>query len=129
MIYKLLLTSLFQGNIMHALRAPCEDAVRYVLPSIRSVLANYLYREKGLSQLEIAKILGVSQSTVSRYVNRERGLYAAILLEIPGLKSLLEKTAKALLENKATSRLMCELCDYIRSKAPEWPKGVRSSVG
>lgn len=106
-----------------AMRAPCEAVVRYMLPSIRSVLANHLYREYGLSQLKIARILGVSQSTISRYVNRERGLYASALLKIPGLKDMLDKTAKELIEGKSPEKPICSLCRYIRETAPEWPRG------
>jgi len=107
---------------MSTMRAPCEYAVKYILPSIRSVLANHLYKEYGLSQLEIARLLGVSQSTVSRYVNRERGLYASAILEIPGLREKLDETVKAVLKNGCREEAICSLCKYVREIAPGWPR-------
>ncbi len=49
-----------------------EVASRYVYPSLRRRLVERL-REKGLKQTEIAKLLHITQSAVSRYLREERG--------------------------------------------------------
>ncbi|RLG81131.1 MAG: transcriptional regulator [Thermoprotei archaeon] len=49
-----------------------ELAARYVLPSIRRLLVEELWNN-GLSVREIAGILGISYSLVSRYLRGERG--------------------------------------------------------
>ncbi|NJE48754.1 helix-turn-helix domain-containing protein [Thermococcus sp. 9N3] len=49
-----------------------EVASRYVYPSLRRRLVEHL-REKGLKQTEIAELLHVTQSAVSRYLNMDRG--------------------------------------------------------
>ncbi|WP_456423878.1 transcriptional regulator [Thermococcus sp.] len=49
-----------------------EVASRYVYPSLRRRLVEHL-REKGLRQREIAGLLHVTQSAVSRYLNMDRG--------------------------------------------------------
>ncbi|AEC52560.1 hypothetical protein PNA2_1645 [Pyrococcus sp. NA2] len=49
-----------------------EVASRYVYPSIRRRLVQAL-SEKGLKQREIAKLLHISQSAVSRYLRMNRG--------------------------------------------------------
>lgn len=50
----------------------CELIVKYILPSVRASLVRKL-AENGMSQSEIADILGLSQSAVSRYIRMERG--------------------------------------------------------
>ena len=49
-----------------------EVASRYVYPALRRRLVEHL-REKGLKQTEIAELLHVTQSAVSRYLNMDRG--------------------------------------------------------
>ncbi|ASJ02883.1 transcriptional regulator [Thermococcus profundus] len=49
-----------------------EVASRYIYPSIRRRLVEVL-REKGLKQTEIAELLHITQSAVSRYLKMDRG--------------------------------------------------------
>ena len=51
-----------------------EVASRYVYPSLRRRLVEHL-REKGLKQTEIAGLLHITQSAVSRYLREERGRF------------------------------------------------------
>ncbi|ASJ04397.1 transcriptional regulator [Thermococcus barossii] len=51
-----------------------EVASRYVYPSIRRRLVEVL-REKGLKQTEIAELLHITQSAVSRYLKMDRGAF------------------------------------------------------
>lgn len=50
-----------------------ELAYRYVFPSVKKRLVEIMYREYGISQWRISRILGIDQSTVSRYLSGERG--------------------------------------------------------
>lgn len=49
-----------------------EVASRYLYPSIRRRLVEVL-RERGLKQTEIAELLHITQSAVSRYLKMDRG--------------------------------------------------------
>ncbi|WP_048147922.1 transcriptional regulator [Palaeococcus ferrophilus] len=49
-----------------------EVASRYIYPSIRRRLVEIL-RERGLKQMEIAELLHITQSAVSRYLKMDRG--------------------------------------------------------
>ena len=49
-----------------------EVASRYIYPSLRRRLVEVL-REKGLRQTEIAGLLHITQSAVSRYLRMDRG--------------------------------------------------------
>lgn len=52
-----------------------ELAYRYVYPSVRRRLVQVLYLDFGLKQLEISRLLGLTQSAVSRYVTSSRGVF------------------------------------------------------
>jgi predicted transcriptional regulator len=96
------------------LKAPCEELVRYVLPALRGALVTYMYVEKRMKQVDIAKLMGVSQSAVSRYVNMERGLYRKLVEEVPGIKGLLEEAVTRLGRGEEVS--LCDLCSRMREE-------------
>ncbi len=50
-----------------------EVASRYVYPSLRRRLVEILYRNHKLRQTEIANLLYITQSAVSRYLKMDRG--------------------------------------------------------
>ncbi len=54
-------------------RPPCEIAVKYVWPAFRNLVAKRLVTEYKLSQVEVAKLLGVTQAAVSYYLSGKRG--------------------------------------------------------
>ncbi len=54
-------------------KAPCEIAVKYVWPAFRNLVARRLVVEYNLSQVEVAKLLGVTQAAVSYYLSGKRG--------------------------------------------------------
>ena len=49
-----------------------EAVAKYVYPSLRRRLVEIL-REKGLNQMQVAKLLYITQSAVSRYLRMNRG--------------------------------------------------------
>lgn len=100
------------------MQAPCETMGKRILPSVRSAIVSYMYKDLGLTQLKIAKILGVSQSSISRYLNNQRGTWRAY--SVPGLEDKVKEIAKLLVEGKIDRReVLCEVCRYIRSNYPE----------
>ena len=69
-----------------------EIVVDEFLPTFRSLLAEAL-RDRGLTQSEVADLLGISQSAVSKYVHGEVEQNAA-LLDHRGLTELVERVAE-----------------------------------
>lgn len=51
---------------------PQEIETYYVIPSIRKHLTIFM-KEKGLKQMEIAKILAIKDAAVSQYLSEKRG--------------------------------------------------------
>ncbi|AEM38542.1 transcriptional regulator, XRE family [Pyrolobus fumarii 1A] len=74
-----------------------EVAYRYVYPSVRKRLVEKL-SEKGLTQTEIAKLLHITQSAVSRYLSAERGA-PLDLKPYPDIDAELEQLAQEILSS------------------------------
>ena len=51
----------------------CDVLVRKMLPSMRAEMVSRLVNERGLSQSEASRRLGVTRAAVSQYVSRKRG--------------------------------------------------------
>lgn len=51
----------------------CEVAVKSVVPAIRCAIAKQLIQTYGLKQREVASLLGITQTAVSKYTRHVRG--------------------------------------------------------
>jgi uncharacterized protein len=98
---------------------PCEVGVKTVLPAIKAIMARQIMQKHGLNEQETAKLLGLSQSAVSRYSSKERGN----LITIEGsndILALIEQMVANLIKepnNKAEMlKLFCQTCQSIREK-------------
>lgn len=98
---------------------PCEVAVKCLLPPVRATIAKTLTTKHNLTQIEAAKLLGISQPAISLYERKMRG--KAINLESdPEIAKLIENLAEALvrgnLSRKDFIQAFCEICKAIRAK-------------
>lgn len=75
---------------------PQEIEVWYVLPAIRRELAKVMI-EKGIVQKKIAKILGVTEASISHYIKDKRG--GKVKLS-KGVKEDIKKSADIILEDQ-----------------------------
>ncbi len=78
-----------------------EIVVEEFLPTFRSLLAEAL-RERGLTQNEVANLLGISQSAVSKYVHGEIKRNERLLTD-PQLQELVEELADGLAAGEITT--------------------------
>ena len=96
---------------------PCEIAVRSVIPAVRALIAKELMEEQGLSQDEVAEILGISQSAVSKYSRKVRG-HAIKVDDIEEIRPLIDGMVILLLDRKRQSaellQLFCQACIAVR---------------
>ncbi len=74
---------------------------RRFLPTFRSLLADAL-RERGLTQSEVADLLGISQSAVSKYVHGDVARHEDLLAH-RGLEELVERLADGLADGDMSS--------------------------
>lgn len=96
---------------------PCEIAVKSVIPAVKALMAQQLVEKHGLKQDQVAKILGISQSAVSKYTCKVRG-YVIKIDDIDEIQPLMDKMI-ALLVNEAHDRnsfllIFCQTCIAIR---------------
>lgn len=97
---------------------PCEIAVKCVLPAVRAMIAKDMMK-KGLRQVDVANLLGVSQSAVSLYGRKIRGR-AINLEEEEDIVAMIGDVSSSLYDGnmgyKDFITKFCELCRVIRGK-------------
>jgi predicted transcriptional regulator len=98
---------------------PCEVAVKSVVPAIKALVAIQLVEKHGLRQDEVAQILGVSQSAVSKYTSKTRG-YIVKIDDIQDVQPLIDKMVVLLLagayERQGFLAFFCNTCAAVRKR-------------
>ena len=97
---------------------PCEVAVRTVSPALRALLAQTLMQKHEMKETQVAQILGITQSAVSKYSKGVRG--TAISMEnLPEIQTLADQMISHLLANPVQQievmKLFCQACTLVRS--------------
>jgi hypothetical protein len=96
---------------------PCEIAVKAVIPAVKALIAKELVEKRGLKQDEVAQLLGISQSAVSKYARKVRG-YVIKIDEIKEVEPLLNRMIDLLLnetyERAEFLKFFCQTCIAIR---------------
>lgn len=90
----------------------CQVFNKKFLPAFRALLAHKLVREYGLTQTEVARLLGVKQSLVNYIITGRRKVkYAESLSNIGFIKQLVDETAEELASSKKTlDEQACKIC-------------------
>jgi hypothetical protein len=99
----------------------CEEFVRNVLPTARSLIARKMLKERGLTQVQVATVLHVSQASVSQYLNARRGeKLMTKLANDPDVNKFLDRLVDDLLDESTPDEhkesLMCDLCALVFKK-------------
>jgi predicted transcriptional regulator len=105
--------------VKNRLILPCEIAVKSVIPAIKATLAEKLVETYGLKQDQVAEILGISQSAVSKYTRQVRGHVIKIdnIEEIqPLINRIVNLLVNGTLERAEFLRLFCQICIIVRKK-------------
>ncbi|HVP15846.1 MAG TPA: helix-turn-helix domain-containing protein [candidate division Zixibacteria bacterium] len=110
-------SNLNRSNGEFHLILPCEVAVRSVIPAVRALIANELMEEQGLKQDQVAEILGISQSAVSKYSRKVRGR-AIKVDDIEEIRPFIDGMVILLLDRTRQSaellQLFCQACIAVR---------------
>jgi len=98
---------------------PCEVGVKSVLPAIRALVARTIVEKHGIKEKQVAEILGLSQSAISRYKSKARGNRISIE-KVPEVQTLIDQMINVLLNNTHQRNeiriLFCQICKIIREK-------------
>ena len=99
---------------------PCEVGVQTVLPAIRALMARTILEKHGLKEKQVAELLGLSQSAISRYTRRNRGNTLTIE-NLPEVETLIDQIillvfSKESYQTAEIMGLICQTCKVIREK-------------
>ncbi|MBA7504208.1 hypothetical protein ES706_02835 [subsurface metagenome] len=95
------------------MRPPCEVVVKEVLPAIRAMLVKELVERHRLSQVEVARKLGITQPAVSQYLRMLRGAGrgSALFKNIKKhVRELADDIARGKLKRKQIIERYCMIC-------------------
>lgn len=98
---------------------PCETASKSVIPAIKAIMAEELLEKHGLSQNQVAEILGISQSAVSKYSSKARG-HIIKIDDVEEIQPQINRMIILLVSRKGRRseflHLFCQTCRVIRRK-------------
>ena len=93
---------------------PCEKVVREHLPAIKAALARNLVKE-GMSQVQVSKLLGTTEATISHYMKGERGQALLGQRILDDISHLAGRITKSRLKADEISQEVCGICQKVRS--------------
>ncbi len=97
------------------MKAFCEMASKVIIPAVRALIALMLIEKFSMTQVEIARRLGITQPAISYYMHSRRGKLAiSILKNDPEVMKLIEKAADMIYEEKVDDEILCDICRTIR---------------
>ena len=95
--------------------APCEVAVKSVIPAIRAYIAKQLIQAYNMRQTDVADLLGITQTAVSKYVGNVRG-QALRIDQKDEIQSMMNKIASRIADKKTSGpQLTLEFCTVCRA--------------
>ncbi len=107
------------------IRPRCEIIVQYVLPAIRAEMAVRM-KDEGISQAQIARILGVTPAAVNQYVKSKRGTTGHDMEVFKAIDSYLEEYKG---HPEELSEHLCDVCNKIKSLIDKRDEEATTDVG
>jgi predicted transcriptional regulator len=100
--------------LLREMKSLCEEVSRDIIPAARALLVKDLVEKHGLSQVEIASRLGITQPAVSQYLRSLRGTNRTeVLLRssdfMESLMRLSDDVAAGKLHGIKISEMYCKL--------------------
>jgi predicted transcriptional regulator len=92
------------------IRPRCEIIVQYVLPAIRAEMAVRM-KDEGISQAQIARILGVTPAAVNQYIKSKRGTAGQDTEVLEVIDEYIEKYRN---DPDELSAHLCDVCNKIK---------------
>lgn len=96
----------------------CEVIVTSVLPAIRSIITRELLNTYGLTQKEVADLLGLTQPAISQYMRESRGIKVKLLEKEPEIMKMIDDLSKDIIHEKVRPKELqlkfCKICKSVR---------------
>jgi uncharacterized protein len=90
----------------------CDSLARKYLPGIRAEMVYRLVNDKGMSQSDAAKRLGVTRAAISQYMSKKRGAEIQLCGEID---ALIDRWAMAV-AGEDDHITLCDVCKCAMKK-------------
>ncbi len=101
------------------MRTFCEIASKTLIPSLRALIASILIEKYKMTQVDVARKLGITQPAISYYLRSKRGKQALdILRSNEKIMKLVAEMADKIYREDNTEIIykdFCSLCSAIRS--------------
>ena len=98
------------------MKVPCELIVTYVLPTAKGALAKELVNKHGMTQIQVARLFGVTSAAVSQYLKGIRG--GNSIIDKSAYKddfyAMIEDMADSIAAGMDVAEALCLICDYVR---------------
>ena len=105
----------------------CEVFVKEALPTTRSLLARRMMNEMGMTQMQVASVLGISQASISQYLSSKRG--SSLLKELSSdsqIKSSMDTLLNKLIDRKLSAEqkqnAFCDFCEVATRRLRKGPR-------
>ncbi|MFX1510741.1 MAG: transcriptional regulator [Promethearchaeota archaeon] len=96
---------------------PCEAVVWKALPAIKSSLARALVNE-GMTQVQVSKILGTTEATISHYMKGERGSSVVLEKKIQeAINTVAHKISTGTIAEDQITKEVCGICQQVRENS------------
>jgi predicted transcriptional regulator len=92
------------------MKLPCEFIVRELLPAIRAEIVKLLVNKYKMKQEDVADILAIKQSTVSRYVAGTRGSDEKLPIRFSKIQRYIDTTTEEI-HREEFSKISINFCD------------------
>jgi len=96
---------------------PCEIAVKSVIPAIRAYVAKELTQTHKMKQTDVANLLGITQTAISKYVRDVRGRIIKIDQTVD-IRNMMNEIAAKVADQKISGPQLtlrfCEVCKTVR---------------
>jgi hypothetical protein len=92
----------------------CSKVISEIIPSFRAIIANKLL-EKGMTQKDVSKLLGITQPAISQYKSGLRGLITEKMIKNKKFMKYLDNVTEKVYNNSLDINLKtCEICRATR---------------
>lgn len=103
------------------MKPPCIIVVRYVLPTLRVLIAKELIERHGLSRVRAAEKMELTPAAITQYLKNVRGETAVKMVEsLDEAMKIVSETANDLAKGEASVydvlQNICKICQTMRSK-------------
>ncbi len=98
------------------MKVPCELIVTYVLPTAKGALAKELVNKHGMTQVQVARLFGVTSAAISQYLKGIRGGNSVIDKSAykEDFYRMIEDMADSIAAGMPIEEALCYICDYVK---------------